>query len=202
MTIKEQIYFDLKYKNRLDAIIRSEEKLELKKRYPVTKNYIKNAITNDYNLDYEECKKSFEDKYSNYVIYYNNYYSDERAHFFLNPDELMKWFDEQNDSCGYCKVTYTDLQKIVNHRGGNLTLNKKKKRSKGSLEIERLEPSIEGTLYHGYTYGNCILACPLCNNAKSNLIDDASWRTLFVPAMKLYYKKLLDGSEEIRIQDS
>jgi len=34
--------------------------------------------------------------------------------------------------------------------------------------------------------------CPLCNNAKSNLIDEESWRKLFVPAMKEYYRRLLE----------
>jgi len=59
------------------------------------------------------------------------------------------------------------------------------KRSSGTLEIERLDSSV------GYSEKNMILACPLCNNAKSNLIDEISWRELFVPAMKAYYEKLL-----------
>jgi len=31
----------------------------------------------------------------------------------------------------------------------------------------------------------------LCNNAKSNLIDENSWFSLFVSPMREYYKKLL-----------
>lgn len=99
--------------------------------------------------------------------------------------KFYDWYKDQRDYCKYCGVTQNQLELIVKIRGGNLTLNQKTKRSNGTLEIEKRNPS------DGYKYGNIILACPLCNNAKSNLIDEKSWCDIFVPAMQAYYNKLL-----------
>ena len=104
-----------------------------------------------------------------------------------NPEEILSWYHRQGKKCGYCKVTQDELHLIVKSRKGNLTLNNLQKRSKGTLEIEKRDPT------KGYTFDNdnIILACPLCNNAKSNLIDDGSWKTMFAPIMRQYYDKLL-----------
>jgi len=67
-----------------------------------------------------------------------------------------------------------------------LPLNDAFKRSSGTLEIERRDSA-----NNSYEKNNIILACPLCNNAKSNLIDEDSWNIIFVPAMQAYYEKLL-----------
>lgn len=67
-----------------------------------------------------------------------------------------------------------------------LPLNDAVKRSSGTLEIERRDSSS-----NSYSRDNIILACPLCNNAKSNLIDEKNWRELFVEPMRKYYKILL-----------
>ena len=200
MTEQQKVYFDLKYKNRLDAVTKwhgiSEKKPDLKvvkQGYPVTINFIRNTLKNEY----EDSKKSFEDEYIEYIKHYVQYYSDERAQFFLDLDKVIEWFEKQNNSCGYCGITHDELQKIVEKRGGNLTLNNKKKRSKGTLEIERLKPATKDDVDFGYNYDNCILACPLCNNAKSNLIEEDAWKKIFVPAMKQYYKQLLDDVGKI-----
>ena len=103
-----------------------------------------------------------------------------RDELFRDYTKLLKWHKDQNDRCNYCETTQDDLQKIVIGRNGNLTLNQKTKRSKGTLEIEKLDPD------EGYTFENSVLACPFCNNAKSNLISAADWRKYFAPAMKAY----------------
>jgi hypothetical protein len=118
--------------------------------------------------------------------YYSKYYNSARQELFDDPDKLIEWFIRQNDECNYCKLSQDELFKIVERRNGNLTLNKKTKRSKGTLEIEKLDPS------KGYTYENSVLACPFCNNAKSNLISETDWKEFFVPAMKLYLKRILN----------
>jgi len=104
------------------------------------------------------------------------------------------WYKDQKQKCGYCDVTQEQLYALFNKERRMLPyLDSKKKyvkapkRSSGTLEIERLDSSAD------YSDDNIILACPLCNNAKSNLIDEPSWREFFVPAMKQYYKKLLDS---------
>lgn len=123
--------------------------------------------------------------FDTYNRLYSKYYNEQRKELFESPELLLKWFAEQNESCQYCGITQADLLKIVKKRSGNLTLNGKTKRSKGTLEIEKQDPAI------GYSFNNCILACPFCNNAKSNLIEEQDWRKFFVPAMKRYYKKQL-----------
>lgn len=116
---------------------------------------------------------------------YSRYFNEQRQEIFQYPDKLLKWYNDQNQSCHYCDVSQNQLLKIVQSRKGNLTLNQKTKRSKGTLEIEKLDPNI------GYTFENSVLACPFCNNAKSNLISEGDWRTYFVPSMREYMNSLL-----------
>lgn len=112
--------------------------------------------------------------------------------------DFYSWYKKEDAKglCGYCGVTQTELMKlfagdetrVLPYLSKDRDASKRAKRSSGSLEIERLNSA------QGYGYGedlNIILACPLCNNAKSNLIDEDSWVELFVPAMNQYYKKLL-----------
>ena len=110
--------------------------------------------------------------------------------------EFHDWYEDQDQKCGYCDVEQEDLYQIFKkfpekgmlpYLDPNNNYKKAPKRSSGTLEIERLDSS------GSYELKNMILACPLCNNAKSNLIDEDSWCKLFVPAMKMYYKKLLQS---------
>ena len=119
-------------------------------------------------------------------------YNKERSKAFPRFKDFFNWYEKQEQICGYCGVSQVDLYKIFKKNNGILPYiiptkeyEKEPKRSSGTLEIERLDSSEK------YGEDNIILACPLCNNAKSNLIDEVSWRELFVPAMKAYYKKLL-----------
>jgi hypothetical protein len=203
MTPEQKVYFDLKYGNRIEAIIKvhmenhtnnksDKDKnthiKDVKIAHPVTVNYIKNKFNNQSKYTYEDCKLSFEKDFKEYIEKYAHYYNDERAFFFKDPYQLQVWFENQKNKCGYCEITYDELQKLVQKRGDNLTLNNKKKRSKGSMEIERKVPAVVTDPNYGYIHDNCILACPFCNNAKSNLIDEELWKEIFVPAMKIFYK--------------
>ncbi len=116
---------------------------------------------------------------------YSKYFNEQRKELFENQKKFLEWYDKQKESCNYCEITQTDLLKIVAIRNGNLTLNKKTKRSKGTLEIEKLNPE------KGYTFENSVLSCPFCNNAKSNLISENDWRMFFVPVMKKYLDSIL-----------
>jgi 5-methylcytosine-specific restriction endonuclease McrA len=116
---------------------------------------------------------------------YTRYYKESRKELFENSQDFMEWYDKQRESCNYCGITQSELHRIVKLRKGNLTLNDLTKRSKGTLEIEKLNPE------QGYTFENSVLACPFCNNAKSNLIKEDDWRIFFVPAMKNYFSSIL-----------
>ncbi len=97
------------------------------------------------------------------------------------------WYVSQGQACGYCGISQDELYELFS-KGKNkkLPLNNAVKRSSGTLEIERRDSE-----NNEYSPKNCILACPLCNNAKSNLIDEDNWVLLFVEPMREYYKKLL-----------
>lgn len=180
-------YFKLKYGNRIDNIL-SNNPIDTQQ-IPINKNYIITELKKE-GLNYQDCVDSFNNKYPKYKDYHKLYYNEQRALFFSDPEKLIKWFDNQKNSCGYCGITQEKLKKLAKLRGKNgipnLTLNGKIKRSKGTLEIEKKDPN------KGYTSDEqCILACPLCNNAKSNLIDEENWKDLFVEPMKKYYKKTI-----------
>lgn len=133
------------------------------------------------NLDMNELSE-LRKKYSFIYTFYKKY-GQNRPEFFKNPEAFVLWYEEQNNQCHYCDTTQINLNKIVEKRGGNLTYNDGTKRASGSLEIEKLNPS------KGYTLDNSVLACPFCNNAKSNLIKDSDWKKHFADAMKKYLKE-------------
>lgn len=156
--------------------------------------YILDRINNKLGLNLnglEEIKDYFEEYHTIY-----KYYNEERKELFSDHVELLNWWKEQENKCQYCGITQNELYKIAELRGelikkeegkegNNLTINGKTKRSIGTLEIERKDCT------KSYTYKNCILACPLCNNAKSNLIDEEGWKDFFAVPMKKYYDELL-----------
>jgi 5-methylcytosine-specific restriction endonuclease McrA len=191
MTALEEKYFNLVF----------QEKICTYERIDAFKVWGKGTASNKFDLiddfykqeleiDLRNENKTIRDlkiRFQRYQELNNAYNNEDRKNIFSDPDKIVKWFESEGNKCGYCGISQDQLHEVVKKRNGNLTLNAKKKRSKGTLEIERLNPSLE----QGYQYGNIILACPLCNNAKSNLIDEASWRELFVPSMRKYYEKIL-----------
>jgi len=151
-------------------------------------------------IDYEATiiktfQKQFsvsEDEYNGYKEKYSDIpkikkkYTGERKKEF-NVIEFYDWYTRQDQSCGYCGITQDELYELfANTDNRVLPLNDAQKRSSGTLEIERKDS--QSNIYDST---NSILACPLCNNAKSNLIGEESWRNLFVNAMRNYYEKLL-----------
>jgi len=134
--------------------------------------------------------KSIIDYFEKFKNIFDKYINKDRKELFCNYDELIVWYENQKNAkgeiqCGYCNITESKLKVIVKNRGGKLTLNGKTKRSLGTMEIEKMDSA------KAYTHDNCIMACPLCNNAKSNLISDKDWRFFFVEPMKKYYEKEL-----------
>lgn len=121
---------------------------------------------------------------------YSRYFNDQRKELFEKPKAFLEWYDKHKESCNYCGINQSELHRIVKSRNGKLTLNQKTKRSKGTLEIEKLDPS------KGYTFDNSVLCCPFCNNAKSNLISEEDWRKFFVPAMKNYFNSVLNNDSK------
>ncbi len=200
-----EIYFNLRYieritdysrlsqhENKMNNTVLSE--MEFRNKYKqdgIDGYYLEkiNSLTNaSFDLTVLLEVKSYFVKYAELESKYNN---EKRKKLFKNPEKIVKWFEEQNNMCGYCGVTQDELNEIVVKRNGNLTLNQKTKRKNGILEIEQKTPVNETEKKAYSDFNNLILACPLCNNAKSNLIDESSWREIFVEPMRGYYEKLL-----------
>ena len=138
----------------------------------------------------EEEFDEFTEKYSD-IPFVKNKFNEKRKQAFCNDAVIFyNWFKEQKNCCGYCGITQNELYELFSE---NLPLNDKTKRSSGTLEIERLDSDKD------YSEENLILACPLCNNSKSNLIDESSWREIFVEPMRGYYEKLL-GKELVNLK--
>jgi len=186
----EEKYFDLFFNKRITEYIKIEDyKIfkpgEAKMKYKSLNEF----YCEELNINADELKLIvlYFERFKNI---FDKYINEDRKDFFSNYNRLMSWYEEQKNSvgeiqCGYCNITESKLKVIIKNRGGKLTLNGKTKRSLGTMEIEKLNS--EGA----YTYDNCIMACPLCNNAKSNLISDKDWRAFFVEPMKNYYQKEL-----------
>ena len=186
-------YFELRFEEKLGiyqaiAIKKNKNIEEIKKEYSSINEFYAKEI----GCRIEEVLKS-EQYWKQYTKIRSNYYSKKRKDLFLpysNAIKLVKWWKEQKDQCNYCGITTSELHEIANNREyGKLTLNGLTKRSKGTLEIEQKTSQITGNDYKELE--NLILACPLCNNAKSNLISEKNWRKYFaIPMRNSYIEEL------------
>ena len=79
--------------------------------------------------------------------------------------EFYKWYKKQEKSCYYCGTTEKVLKA---HK-----IKSKKKSFTGTLHIDKKDPD------KPYTSANCVLACALCNNAKSDMINAENFKTYF-----------------------
>jgi hypothetical protein len=141
-------------------------------------------------------KKQFnisEDEYDSYVEKFSDIqtikskFTEERKNGFKSIIKFYDWYKKQPQICAYCHISQDELYKLFTRdENKKLPLNNAIKRSYGTLEIERKNSNI-----NTYDENNSVLACPLCNNAKSNLIDEDSWIKLFVSPIRQYYKQLL-----------
>lgn len=186
MNLKDK-YFELCYTRRIHEFA----KIDSYKDWKNGQARGKYQTIDDFYIDELQIDEEKFFELRNFFKQYNDLYrryrqnNIERNELFSNYKKLLNWYNDQNESCSYCKITQADLFKIVSSRNGNLTLNQKTKRSKGTLEIEKLNPN------KGYSFENSVLSCPLCNNAKSNLISENDWRKFFAPAMEEYFKSIL-----------
>lgn len=186
MDIKER-YIDLCYKKRIHEFA----KIDFYKKWTLGVARLKYKSLDEFYQNELEISQDvlnqIRAEFKKFNDLYSKYFNEQRQELFENPKEFLEWFDKNKESCNYCGITQFELHKIVKSRSGKLTLNQKTKRSKGTLEIEKLDPNL------GYTFNNSVLSCPFCNNAKSNLISEDDWRAFFVPAMKNYFNSILNN---------
>ena len=115
--------------------------------------------------DKKEKDKKFEEM-KKFALWY------EKAR--INPKERK---------CHYCEITEENLKKLFD----NKVIQSKKPSFNSTLQIERLNPD------KGYVKDNCVLACCICNNAKSDMINAKNFKEYFEESVKKFYNDLLNG---------
>ena len=147
-----------------------------------------NIKRNEVRILYEETKKERDE-----ISIIKTKFTKIRQTAFKNDfSKFYKWYKKQLQECYYCGTTQEMLTGIFRKGRKILPYSSKKgflKRSTGTLEIERLDSNLD------YSEGNLVLACPLCNNAKSNLISANHYKEYFSYKMSQYLKHLYKVSE-------
>lgn len=160
-------------------------------------------------LDYIKSRFSTIDSRNKEI--YNKKWNKENEHAFEGKfNDFLEWWLDGIDAkkgikCSYCNSTEDDWIKIIERRTidendyqpGKLHKSKKGTSTKDELnnidrdvwgkpnmEIDKINPG------NGYYKDNCVFACHLCNNAKSDLVEESDFKTYFKPAIQKYIKKL------------
>jgi len=140
-------------------------------------------------LDYSEYKnleeKMVEEK-NKIDKLFNNQWQKRKEGFEGDFEIFYRWYQEQDDRCFYCGTTASELKELFNPSKNEPPKIYSEKFNE-TLHIERLRPK------ENYTKDNCRLACCLCNNAKSDLLNAVNFKNYLAPQMKLFLKDLLDG---------
>ncbi|MCV3418186.1 hypothetical protein L8V92_02710 [Campylobacter lari] len=167
----------------INELDKKEVKNELKKKHKSLKCYIIYKLKI---LNKEEYDKIYK-KTQNSLKYLKNRYSstkrrNDNKEPFGSARKFISWYKKQEKECYYCKIAQSDLDNLF---GDNKPINSKKPSFNSSLQIERLDPD------KGYNEENCVLACCICNNAKSDMISASDFKDYFSDSVKNFYKNLL-----------
>lgn len=110
-------------------------------------------------------------------------FNKKRAEGFKTFANFHKWFVAQPQKCHYCGVSQADLKRLFDKKVCS-------KKFSASLHIERKDSS------KTYAENNCVFACALCNNAKSDMINEANFKKYFAPKIREFIDDLLAGKIE------
>ena len=114
-------------------------------------------------------------------------FTKEREKGFGDIVSFYKWYkkeEKKGKKCGYCGVSSNTLKNLFDT--GKLD----SKKFTETLHIERKNPNKE------YSTENCMFACSLCNNAKSDLISEDNYRDYFSTSMSKFLEDLNDDKIE------
>jgi len=79
-----------------------------------------------------------------------------RNHVSISKDIFVKWYEEQEDCCAYCGLTFDQLKQLRIRRKGGYCV---------AWDIDRVDSS------RPYEPGNLALACFVCNMAKGDMLS-------------------------------
>ncbi len=187
MTDKEFLLLQLYYIERRNEwkVISNKENNQsidvLKKTYKNIDGYISNKL----GISIFELKKmkSKLKKEINEIEYVFRKFNKKRKDGFKSFECFLKWYQDQKQECYYCNTSAETLQKLFNEHNG-VFKPKKDAWKYGTLQIERKDPG------EGYIPTNCVLACVLCNNAKSDLITHDDFMKFFKDPIKNYIAEM------------
>lgn len=108
-------------------------------------------------------------------------FSKERQKGFKSFANFYKWYSSQEQKCHYCGTSQDELKRLFDKKA----LSSSKFSSTLHIEQKRAKK--------GYTADNCVLACALCNNAKSDMINEANFQKYFANSVKEFVNDLLLG---------
>ncbi|HEC1764533.1 TPA: hypothetical protein R1722_001277 [Campylobacter lari] len=167
------------YNLNIEEIVREE--LEPKSK---DKNYVAN-LKNHYEVVRKKYKinkkwKDENEKFSTIDKMVEEKFEDMKK-FAMWYEEAYLKIDEENRTCHYCGIDEDKLKNLFKSK----LITSKKPSFNGSLQIERLNPD------KGYNEENCVLACCICNNAKSDMISASDFKDYFSDSVKNFYENLL-----------
>lgn len=166
-----------------------EAKSELKKKHKSLKGYIIFKLNELYGKFDNKKYDKFYKKTQNSLKYLKSRYNptkrrNDNEEPFGSARKFISWYKKQEKKCFYCKTTQSNLENLF---GDNKPINSKKPSFSSSLQIERLDPD------KGYNEENCVLACCICNNAKSDMINTENFKKYFGKHIKSFYEDLLNN---------
>ncbi|HEC1748429.1 hypothetical protein L8W40_01100 [Campylobacter sp. IFREMER_LSEM_CL1846] len=176
--------------NELKNFDEKEVKSELKKKHKLLKDYIVFKLNELYGeFDNEKYDKLYQkmQEIENDCNLRSKYNSLKNKNNIKEPfngiDNFISWYKKQEKKCYYCEIAQSDLNNLF---GDSKPINSKKRAFNGKLQIERLDPD------KGYNEENCVLACCICNNAKSDMISTSDFKDYFSESIKKFYSALLE----------
>lgn len=141
-----------------------DSETEYYKKYPKVKE-LKSLLQDGYNRFRSLQKrdpKAFDNEFSN----------------FLN------WWYDQESKCYYCSVASSTVEDAFDCSHGEPLIFSEKPSFSGKLQIDKKTPE------NGYNEKNCVFACVLCNNAKSDMISEEDFKKFIAPAFSDYWKEI------------
>ena len=109
---------------------------------------------------------------------------------------FVNWWTEQIGldgirQCYYCEIDEQTVKDAFNQG----KISSKKRSFSGNLQIDRKVPPTEESSTEdsdgGYNHDNCVFACVLCNNAKSDMIPADVFKSHFGKTVNAYWKSLI-----------
>lgn len=125
-------------------------------------------------------KEVLQDRHNTFISKVNSDMKTGKNAFDRDFTLFLKWWYNQKRECYYCGIR-GDVVKEAFESG---IIASKKRSFSGTLQIDKKNPD------KGYNKDNCVFACVLCNNAKSDMITSEDFKKILAPAFSDYWKEI------------